>query len=165
MVDSALRPFARSWYSFQVMDTNDQFTALIEQVSGDEKAMALFERVLETTLAQRQAMTAFRAYMVPHHGSEPAPAAASISKRAHKGGARIRANSLTQRALQTVVGFGGKAVSTTILAAQLETTEAQVRGALKRFVREGTISKPRRGLWLAVDRKGRMNVNGANAAR
>lgn len=146
-----------------VMERTDQFTALIEQISGDQKAMTLFERVLETSLAQRQAMAVFRAYMAPQHGGESAQVSTSISKPPRKRGARIRSNSLSQRAFQFVMDSSGKAVATETIAAQLGATEAQIRGALKRFVREGTISKPRRGLWQRAEAVGRLNGKVAGA--
>jgi hypothetical protein len=142
----------------------DQFTEFIEQIADDPKAMTLFERVLETTLAHRRALTEFRVYMTPHHGGvATAQAATSTNKHPHKRGARARSNSLTRRAFQFVMASSGKPVATETIATQLGASEAQVRGALKRFVREGTISKPRRGLWLRVEAAGRMNGKVASA--
>jgi hypothetical protein len=139
----------------------DQYTKFIEQISGDEKAMTLFERVLETTLAQRRATEEFRAYMAPDRELIQSPPV-SKNKLSSEPSRRLRPDSLSQRAFRLVADHG-KPISTTVLAKELNATEAQVRGALKRFVRGKMITKPRRGLWLRVD-AGRMNGKVASAA-
>jgi len=140
----------------------DQFEVLIEQISGDERATALFVRLLDATQAQRQAAAEFRAYM--NRGTLSAQPT-SVSEGPRQRGAPARSDSLAQKAFQFVTDFNnGQPVATEEIAEHLQVTEAQVRGALKRFVREKTIIKPRRGLWQRGD-GGRLSVNGAHAAR
>ncbi len=122
----------------------------LARIADDEEGMKVVENLLEATLAQRKAAQRFREYFgQAPKSNEPTGILKTI--RVAEAPSRTPAQSLAQRAVNLVLE-SEKAVTTEQLAAALGATETQVRGALKRFVREGQIGKPRRGLWLRVDR-------------
>ena len=120
----------------------DSIDQLIERLTDDPTAAELLEDVLEARRAYTKALNSLRKHVgaIPSVTTAGKPFPLGVGKTADP-------TSIAQRALRAVMDAGGKNVTTEHLAKALVVTEAQIRGALKRFVKTKVITKPKRGLW------------------
>lgn len=114
-------------------------------MSDDPESLRLLGLVIEKQQDYRRAVEHLREHLSGKRNADAVQV--SPPSKAKRTIGILNPESISQRCLKVLTDSPGKNIATETIASKVGVEVVQVRGALKRFVNEHVITKPRRGLW------------------